>query len=137
MQPILPTNADFSLPSSLQSLLYNITDPTLSTNWEDSMNTFIFPLTGGLPGVNLNVPSGQSAFSSLGNDMGPFELINQIGGMQSVNWAISAIINRTTSHLASWLANAPSNDSATNSFALINDGYVTSSQIQTLAEVGR
>ena len=64
MQPILPTTADFSMPSNLQSLLYNITDPTLSTDWENSMNTFISPLTSGLSSVSLNVPDAQSAFFS-------------------------------------------------------------------------
>ena len=136
MAPILPTTADFSLPSNLQSLLYNITDPSLATDWENSMNTFISPLTSGLPSVSLNVPGAQSAFSTLGNDMGPFELINQIGGMQSVNWAINALINRTTTHLASWLAMAPSNDSAMNSFASNNDNFLSTNQVLDFYNAG-
>ena len=56
--------------------------------------------------------------------------------MQSVNWAINTIINRTTTHLASWLANAPSNDSAMNSFALNNDNYVGTTQVLDFYNTG-
>ena len=134
IQPILPKTNDFSLSSEYQNFLTIFSNQATTNNWSSSMHAVVDPFISGLPNTNINLGNSQGLLESFSNDFGILSLISGLTGMDEVNWAINALINRTTDYLHSWIISGSQNTAVVDSFANQHSGSaISTDQLQSVS----